>query len=71
MKKTRGQSKRKRLAGGGRKMLDEVMEKAVFDWIVEMRVSNLRVSRRMIRLRPKIPALKKASKLVMGGFSDL
>ena len=50
MKKTRG---RKRLAGGGRKMLDEGMEKAVFDWIGEMRASNLRVSRRMIKAKAK------------------
>ena len=34
-------------------MLDEEMEKAVFDWIGVMRASNLRVSRRMIKAKAK------------------
>ena len=34
-------------------MLDEEMEKAVFDWIGVMRASTLCVSRRMIKAKAK------------------
>ena len=47
--KKEGKSRRKRLKGGGRKALDEEMEEQLFDWILEMRGRNLRVSRRMIQ----------------------
>lgn len=53
LKKKKGQSKRKRLGGGGRKMLDEDMEEALFSWVGQMRGSNLRVSRRMIKAKAK------------------
>ena len=53
MKKNKGQSKRRRLVGGGRKTLDEEMEKALFDWIKEMKASNLCVSRRMIKMKAR------------------
>ena len=46
--KTGGSSKRKRLQGAGRKALDGEMEEALFDWIIELRGRNLRVSRAMI-----------------------
>ena len=49
----RGQSKRKRLSGAGRKPLDEDMKKVLLDWIIDMRLNNLRVSRRMIKAKAK------------------
>ena len=47
--KKRGEKGRKRLAGAGRKIMDEDMKEALFDWIVEMRANNLRVARSMIQ----------------------
>ena len=46
--KKEGKSKSKRLKGGGRKANDEDMEEVLFDWVVDLRRRNLRVSRTMI-----------------------
>ena len=48
-----GNSKSKRLKGGGRKAKDEDMEEIIFPWINDMRICHLRVSRRMIREKAK------------------
>ena len=48
-----GKSKRRRLDGGGRKAMDEDMEDALFSWVQDMRSRNLRVSRKMLRLRAR------------------
>ncbi len=42
--KNAGKSRSKRLKGAGRKPLDESMEEILFEWIVELRSRNLRVS---------------------------
>ena len=42
--KKKGDKGRKRLAGAGRKIMDEDMEEALIDWIVEMRTNNLSLS---------------------------
>ena len=47
-------------------MLDEAMEKAVFDWIVEMRASNFHVSRRMIKAKVKDTSTKEGFKASNG-----
>lgn len=49
----KGLSERKRLNGGGRKMMDENMEEALFQWIVYMSNQNFRVSREMIKNKAK------------------
>jgi len=46
-------SRRKCLTGGGRKANNEEMEEVLFSWIADMRGQNLRVSRKMIRLKAK------------------
>ena len=51
--KKNGKSKSKRLQGGGRKAEDVDMEVALFDWIVDLRHRNLRVSRSMIMREAK------------------
>lgn len=51
LKMKRGNAERKRLKGGGRKVIDEDVEEAVFSWIAVMRGNNLRVSRKMIRAK--------------------
>lgn len=51
LKKKRGNAERKRLKGGGRKVIDDEMESALFSWIALMRGSNLRVSRKLIRAK--------------------
>ena len=51
--KKKGNSSRKRLTGAGRKVDDVEMEEELFDWIVEMRGQNLRISLRMIQIRAK------------------
>lgn len=48
-----GKTKRKRMKGAGRRPMDEEMEEALFEWICEMRGRNLRVSRKMIKLKAK------------------
>ena len=48
-----GRSKSKRLQGGGRKAQDVDMEELLFDWIVDLRHRNLRVSRSMIMREAK------------------
>ena len=47
-KKECGQSTKKRLDGGGRKASYKDMEQILFDWVMELRLTNLRVSRRII-----------------------
>ena len=44
---------RKRLRGGGWRALNEDMEEVLFDWIMDLRTWNLRVSQRMIRQQAK------------------
>ena len=51
--KKSNKSKRRRLAGGGRKATDEHMEEALLSWIQDLRSRNLRVSRKMIRAQAK------------------
>ena len=47
--KKKGKTRRKRLKGAGRKPLDSDLEEDVFDWIINLRGRNVRVSRKMIR----------------------
>lgn len=51
-KKKHGQSRMKRLDGGGRKavydVMEEIREEILFDWVTELRSRNIHVSRRMI-----------------------
>ena len=51
--KKKGTSSRKRQRGAGRKALDADLEDALFDWIVDLRSRNLRVSRKMIQRQAK------------------
>ncbi len=51
--KKKGKTNSKRLKGGGRKPLDEDLEEAFFDWIVDLRQQSLRVSRTMIICQAK------------------
>lgn len=51
--KEKGSPERKRLNGGGRKLMDESMEEALFQWIVCMSSQNFRVSREMIKRKAK------------------
>ena len=48
-----GKAKRRRLEGAGRKPNDTEMEDELFEWIIELRSRNNRVSCRMIRMQAK------------------
>ena len=48
-----GQVKRRRLVSAGRKPNDEEMEEMLFNWIMELRSRNIRVSCKMIRMEAK------------------
>ena len=47
--KKKGKKQSKRLQGTGRKPLDSDLEEELFDWIINLRSHNVRVSRKMIR----------------------
>lgn len=64
--KNEGKSKSKRLKGGGRKALDEDMEEVLFDWIVDLRRRNLRVSRAMIIRQAKTLSTDETFKASIG-----
>lgn len=46
--KKQGKTRSKRLRGAGRKVFFESMEEELFDWVIDLRGRNVRVSRRMI-----------------------
>ncbi len=46
--KKKGKSQAKRLSGAGRKAFFESMEEELFDWVMDLRGRNARVSRKMI-----------------------
>ena len=46
--KKKGKKRSKRLRGAGRKPLWESMEEELFDWILDLRSRNIRVSRKII-----------------------
>ena len=52
--KKEGRSKSKRLKGAGRRPHDEDMEESLFDWIIDLRQRNLRVSRVMILRQARV-----------------
>ena len=51
--KKNGKCRGKQLKGAGRKPLDDDMEEELFDWILDLRSCNCRVSRSMIREKAK------------------
>ena len=61
-----GKVKSKRLKSGGRKAFDD-MEEVLFDWIVDLRRRNLRVSRTMIIREAKCYQLLNRSKPALVG----
>ena len=47
-------SKRKRLDGAGKKLMDEQLEEDLLKWILERRSNMLRVSRKLIMFKAKL-----------------
>ena len=49
----KGKTRSKQLQGAGRKPLDSDLEEGLFDWVINLRSRNVRVSRKMIRDKAK------------------
>ena len=58
------------LAGAGSKIMDEDIEEALFDWIVEMTTNNLRVSQTTIQGKARYLSTVQGFKPAGGGWSD-